>query len=124
MNKTLVGTLLIEDIPIKMWRQNPDGQWWVIQPTHHFVVEDIFIGIPQDGSPFLPDFGIQGHFMETEKNFYIDPEGPHIIYVTGVPKFHHDPTGIKSKYRMAEVLWLGYWEDTIQGYLFQITQKD
>lgn len=134
MNKDLVKTLNLGCIPRLVFFK-AESNW---EGKEHFVkipnpekvlVEDLFIELSQEGSPFLPHFGIMGHlqsYPETDHDlFYLDPEGPHILFITGIyPRISLKvPPIIQDRYKTKDHFWFTYWEDTQQGYLFQINQN-
>ena len=72
------------------------------------------------------DYAIRGKLIPGYKNlsfkFNIYPEGPHILFVTGIPK---SITIEESKlYHFDKALKKYYWQDTKIGYLTQVIEWD
>lgn len=84
------------------------------------LVEDFLVPINNDGSPFLPDYGIRGIFKLENKGqnkvFFMDKTGPDALFITGVPKSQD-----LSKFRLKDTVYVSYWEDNKIGYLTQVT---
>lgn len=117
MYKELVSTLSIDLINIELW------QIYDEQKLENLRVDDVLFPIDKSNNPYLPDFGISGFFEHKNHHqinqFYIDPLGPYILYVTGVPKEDHDKFRIITQ----EVVFRTYWEDKFIGYMTQIVKK-
>lgn len=118
----LVKSLPIENIPVKIYLREGDN--FIRLKPSEYLVEDIGIPIQRGPNPFLPDYAIKGYY--DNGSFYIEPqnEGPHTIYITGVPieddinpKFYVKPWfPIVNSHEGA----ISYWQDNKVGYLFQI----
>ena len=72
------------------------------------------------------DYAIRGKLIPGYKNlsfkFNIDLEGPHILFITGIPK---GLTIEESKlYHFDKALKKCYWQDTKIGYLTQVIEWD
>lgn len=70
------------------------------------------------------DYAIRGKLIFGYKalscKFNIDPEGPHILFITGIPK---GLTVEESKlYHFDKALKKYYWQDTKIGYLTQVIE--
>lgn len=121
MGRELVGSLPLSVIPLRFWEDKLDQDFWITLDDNNYLVEDVGTPLEKMGSPFLPDWGIRGHYSHSTISkgyFYIDPTGPETLYITLIRK---EPI-TKDAYYISESLWRGYWEDNKQGYLFQITK--
>lgn len=100
-----------------------------IDPT--FLVEDVLLQLekPDWNSPdynhALPDFWIRGTFNYGKWNKFpyitLDPRGLHTLYITGIPR-DLDPYS-SMKFRVQDLSYLYYWEDSHYGYLTQIIKN-
>lgn len=125
-NKTLdtsrsnVGSLFLDSSHIDTFFLMP--YWNLIDPTKTRVDDIMYPLIQDDKSMYDPQFAVVGKFVCLHQNqkriFNIDTTGPHILYVTEVPK------GADTKpYRLNNLLWASYWEDNRRGYLYQIISR-
>lgn len=93
----------------------------------YMYVSDIMEEITDEDSPFVPDYGVSGWYV---KNLYvgpmftIDPNGPHILYVTGRPRAGELPPEHRKMFRLEGSVWVHFWEDNKFGYLTQIINKN
>lgn len=67
--------------------------------------------------PFLPDYYIPGRMIDpsTMDIGDLSPGETSFLFITGIPKRKSlDP------YRLKDVVWSSFYEDTYRGYLFQL----
>lgn len=91
-----------------------------------YLVEDLGLDCSIRSNQYLPDYVIQGYF-KIDKNlrypvFIRNQNGPHLLYVTGIPKDIIEPE--RNKFRFKDSIWLSYWEDKYIGYLFQVISRE
>lgn len=72
---------------------------------------------------FNPSFHLRGRYLRGNQYnhiFYIDPDGPHTLFITGRPinLVMEDA----SKFRLKDTIYRYYWEDNNYGYLTQIVE--
>lgn len=88
------------------------------------------IGIPfTDGegrpftnmNPYLPDYYIMGDVSDISTMELIpkDIRKTKILYITGIPK----NASRLDEYKLKNVLWSSYYEDSHRGYLFQLVNS-
>ena len=114
------GSLYMDCSSIKKFILMP---YWNLIDSSRTRVDDIMYPLIQDEkSIHSPQYAVIGRYMALAKNsastFFIDTQGPHILYVTEVPKEVD-----KTSYRFENALWVTYWEDDESGYLFQILPR-
>lgn len=94
--------------------------YWNIINVEQTRVDDIMYPlIPDEKSLYSPNYAVKGKYAGLYKGqkkiFYIDTTGPHILFLTEVPKNEN-----LDRYHLDNTLERVYWEDNIRGYLFQI----
>lgn len=115
-----VGSLFLDISHIDSFMLMP---YWNPIDTSRTRVDDIMYPLIQDDkSMYDPQYAVIGKFTCIHQNhkrvFYIDTQGPHILYVTEIPK------GTDTKpYRLNNLIWASYWEDKYRGYLFQVVDR-
>lgn len=115
MYKHLVRTLPVEmmGLEIMEWGEKIPG---------YVTTEEIFEEIVNPDSPFIPDFAIRGYFhyysQFTKPKFLIEPDGPHILYVSAMPK--DTPVEDHLRFRVINPIWLYCWQDNKVKYLIQV----
>lgn len=89
------------------------------------MIEDIGIDCHVSSNPYLPDYVIPGYWLKDllAPQFLVNINGPHLLYITGIPKAIKDKTE-RSKFRFNDKLYVSYWEDNNLGYLFQVVNRD
>lgn len=116
MYQKQVETLTLEQIPLNF--KDMEGN----EISKDNPIIDFGYPIENIGCPFLPDYGIKGFFQVIDHNskneFIIFPQGPHILFITGVNK------GKTEQFKINNPLSISYWEDTHIGYLFQIDKEN
>lgn len=91
-----------------------------------YKVEDLAFDCSIRSSQYLPDYAIKGYFKVDENLrypvFIENTNGPHLLYITGMPK--NISVEEKNKFRFQNHMWLSYWEDNLVGYLFQVVSRE
>lgn len=94
--------------------------------SENYLVEDLAFDCSIRSNPYLPDYAIKGYFKIDKymQNpvFIENTNGPHLLYITGIPK--NIPEIEKIKFRFSKYIWLSYWEDNHIGYLFQVVTRE
>lgn len=102
-----------------------DDQEYFLVDTN-LLVEDFAFDCGASLSPYLPDYAIKGYFRSDEDNihpkFFIQDNGPHFLYITGIPR--NLPDIEKAKFRLSNTEYISYWEDKYAGYLFQVISRE
>ena len=115
MYKFLVKTLPIEFTGLRIKEWDEEIPSWV-------QVEDLMDEIINPDGPFVPDYGIRGYYHyynnHTPPLFFIDSNGPHMLYLSGIPKI--TPGDDHLRFRINNPLYLYCWEDTKIKYVTQI----
>lgn len=69
---------------------------------------------------YVPDFFIRGTYQKINKGmshkFIISPDGPHVLFITGIPLKNVD----LESFRFKDKIFSSYYEDGIKGCLFQV----
>ena len=76
-----------------------------------------------DPSYFAPGYCIRGRYQQGNYHnqiFYIDPEGPNMLLITGRPVELDLEEALK--FRIKDTIYKYYWEDSKFGYLTQIVK--
>lgn len=96
------------------------------QVDTNLLVEDFAFDCGTSLSPYLPDYAIKGYFKVnpdmSNPIFFIQENGPHFMYITGIPR--NLPEGEKQKFRFKNTEFISYWEDRHAGYLFQVISRE
>lgn len=92
----------------------------------NLLIEDFGFDCGTSLSPYLPDYAIKGYFRVdpdmTNPVFFIGENGPHFMYITGIPR--NLPDSEKAKFRFENTEYISYWEDRHVGYLFQVISRE
>lgn len=123
-----IDKLTLDKIPLKLEYASHLRDLYPLD-LDNFTLEEVFTPLSlhniAEFKLYSPDYAITGYFQGSPEDIYesklftIDPNGPHILYVTGMSKkIKDDPN-----FRLNDPLWVGYWEDNRIGYLFQIIDK-
>lgn len=116
------GSVYLDCTSIKKFILMP--YWDVIDSTKTRVDDIMYPLITDEESVHNPQYAVIGRYVPLAKNldpvFYIDANGPHILYVTEVPKGNIEG---HREYRFEQALWVTYWEDRDMGYLFQVVPR-
>ena len=91
-----------------------------------YQVEDLAFDCGIRSNQYIPDYAIKGYFKVDENLrypvFIENTNGPHLLYITGMPK--NISVEEKNKFRFQNHMWLSYWEDNLVGYLFQVVTRE
>ena len=91
-----------------------------------YQVEDLAFDCGIRSNQYIPDYAIKGYFKVDENLrypvFIENTNGPHLLYITGMPK--NISVEEKNKFRFQNHMWLSYWEDNLVGYLFQVVSRE
>lgn len=91
-----------------------------------YQVEDLAFACGVLSNQYIPDYAIKGYFKVDENLkypvFIENTDGPHLLYITGIPK--NIKVEEKDKFRFPNTMWLSYWEDNQVGYLFQVVTRE
>lgn len=89
------------------------------------LMEDIGIDCHVYNNPYIPDYVVTGYWLksDTQPSFLVNPDGPHLLYVTGIPKEITNERE-RDKFRFPDRLHISYWEDNKLGYLFQVISRN
>ena len=86
-------------------------------------IEDVCTPCPKGISYFNPSFYLRGRYIQGSYHnqiFQIDPEGPHMLMITGRPtEMDIDEA---TKFRLKDTIYRYYWEDGRFGYLTQVVE--
>ena len=89
----------------------------------YIQVRDIMTSCLTEGNYFAPSYYVRGRYQQgnyRNQIFYIDPEGPNVLVITGRPP----ELGLEeaNKFRLKDTIYRYYWEDQKFGYLTQIVK--
>lgn len=118
MYKHLVKTLPLELMGLEIIE-------WDEKIPDYITTEEIFDEIVNPDSPFIPDFALRGYFhyynQFTKPRFIISSDGPHILFISAMPK--DIPREDHLKFRVNSPIWLYCWQDNRVKYLIQVAEN-
>lgn len=97
--------------------------WNVINSDKTRVDDIMYPLVIDEKSLYSPQWAVTGKYVGLFKSqrrvFYIDTQGPHILFLSEIHK------GVDTTpYRLRKAIWTAYYEDDTNGYLYQIVERN